>query len=388
MGILGMISAQADLWEHVMHRRSFLALAVLIAIPDPVRAQDRLVQAPSGQIRVETLARGLVHPWSLAFLPDGRMLVTERPGQLRLLSQNGSVSEPLAGVPRVFARGQGGLLDVALAPDFASSRWVYLSYAEPGPGGAGTAVARGRLGPAGLQDVQVIFRQVPKVDGANHFGSRLVFSPDGRLFVTLGDRFKFNPAQDLASHLGKIVRINPDGSVPADNPFGRGQGARPEIWSYGHRNVQGAALHPTTGVLWVHEMGPRGGDELTIAQAGRNYGWPLVSWGRHYDGRAIPSPSTRPDLAGSLRQWTPVIAPSGMKFYTGSLFPAWRGSLLIGGLVARGVVRLTLQGQQVTGEERISLGQRIRDVRQGPDGAVYVLTDEASGEILRLTPAR
>jgi aldose sugar dehydrogenase len=385
--MLAMGSAQADLRERVMDRRSFLALAVLIAFPDPVRAQDRIVRAPSGQVRVETLARGLVHPWGLAFLPDGQVLVTERPGRLRLVSRDGNVSAPLAGVPRVFARGQGGLLDVALAPDFASSRWVYLSYAEPGPDGAGTAVARGRLGPAGLQDVEVIFRQVPKVDGSSHFGSRLVFSRDSRLFVTLGDRFKFNPAQDLASHLGKIVRINPDGTAPADNPFARGQGARPEIWSYGHRNVQGAALHPATGVLWVHEMGPRGGDELTIAQAGRNYGWPLVSWGRHYDGRAIPSPSTRPDLAGSVRQWTPVIAPSGMTFYTGSLFPAWRGSLLIGGLVARGVVRLTLQGQQITSEERISLGQRIRDVRQGPDEAVYVLTDEASGELLRLTPA-
>jgi glucose/arabinose dehydrogenase len=233
----------------------------------------------------------------------------------------------------------------------------------------------------------VIFRQVPKVDGTNHFGSRLVFSRDGRLFVTLGDRFKFNPAQDLASHLGKIVRINPVGTAPADNPFAYAQGARPEIWSYGHRNMQGATLHPTTGMLWVHEMGPRGGDELNVPQAERNYGWPLVSWGRHYDGRAIPSPASRPDMAGSLRQWSPVIAPSGMTFYTGSLFPAWRGSLLIGGLVARGVVRVSLQGQQVTREERISLGQRIRDVRQGPDGAVYVLTDEASGEILRLTPA-
>jgi len=370
-----------------MDGRSFLALAVLIAIPDPVRAQDRIVRAPSGQVRVETIARGLVHPWGLAFLPDGQMLVTERPGRLRLVSRDGGVSAPLAGVPRVFARGQGGLLDVALAPDFASSRWVYLAYAEPGSGGGGTAVARGRLGPAGLHDVQVIFRQVPKVDGANHFGSRLVFSRDGRLFVTLGDRFKFTPAQDFASHLGKIVRINPDGTVPTDNPFARAQGALPEIWSYGHRNVQGATLHPTTGVLWVHEMGPRGGDELNVPQAGRNYGWPLVSWGRHYDERAIPSPASRPDLAGSLRQWTPVIAPSGMAFYTGSLFPAWRGSLLIGGLVARGVVRLTVQGQQVTGEERIALGQRVRDVRQGPDGAVYVLTDEASGEILRLTPA-
>jgi glucose/arabinose dehydrogenase len=262
-----------------MNRWSFLALAVLIAMPDLAGAQDRIVQTSSGQVRVETIARGLVHPWGLAFLPDEQMLVSERPGRLRLVSRDGGVSAPLSGVPRVFARGQGGLLDVALAPDFASSRWVYLSYAEPGPGGAGTTVARGRLSATGLQDVQVIFRQVPKVDGANHFGSRLVFSRDGRLFVTLGDRFKFNPAQDLASHLGKIVRINPDGAVPADNPFARGQGARPEIWSSGHRNVQGATLHPTTGVLWVHEMGPCGGDELTIPQAGRNYGWPLVSWG-------------------------------------------------------------------------------------------------------------
>jgi glucose/arabinose dehydrogenase len=385
--MLAIGSAQADLWERAMDRRSFLSLAVLLAIPDLAKAQDRIVRTSSGQVRVETIARGLAHPWGLAFLPDGRMLVSERPGRLRVVSRGGGVSAPLVGVPRVFARGQGGLLDVALAPDFAASRWVYLSYAESGPGGAGTAVSRGRLGPAGLQDVQVIFRQVPKVDGTNHFGSRLVFSRDGRLFVTLGDRFKFNPAQDLASHLGKIVRINPDGTAPADNPFAHTQGARPEIWSYGHRNVQGATLHPTTGMLWVHEMGPRGGDELNVPQAGRNYGWPLVSWGRHYDGRAIPSPASRPDIAGSLRQWSPVIAPSGMTFYTGSLFPAWRGSLLIGGLVARGVVRVSLQGQQVTGEERISLGQRIRDVRQGPDGAVYVLTDETSGEILRLTPA-
>jgi glucose/arabinose dehydrogenase len=385
--MLAIGSAQADLWERAMDRRSFLALAVLLAIPDLAKARDRIVRTSSGQVRVETIARGLAHPWGLAFLPDGRMLVSERPGRLRVVSRGGGVSAPLVGVPRVFARGQGGLLDVALAPDFAASRWVYLSYAESGPGGAGTAVSRGRLGPAGLQDVQVIFRQVPKVDGTNHFGSRLVFSRDGRLFVTLGDRFKFNPAQDLASHLGKIVRINPDGTAPADNPFAHAQGARPEIWSYGHRNVQGATLHPTTGMLWVHEMGPRGGDELNVPQAGRNYGWPLVSWGRHYDGRAIPSPASRPDIAGSLRQWSPVIAPSGMTFYTGSLFPAWRGSLLIGGLVARGVVRVSLQGQQVTGEERISLSQRIRDVRQGPDGAVYVLTDETSGEILRLTPA-
>ncbi len=273
--------------------------------------------------------------------------------------------------------------------NFASNGLVYLSYAEPGDGGASTAVARGRLNAAStaLENVQVIFRQLPKVSGGGHFGSRLVFARDGTLFVTLGDRRQFEPAQDLSSHIGKIVRINPDGTVPRDNPFVGRAGVRPEIWSYGIRNAQGAALHPQTGALWEIEHGPRGGDELNLPEAGKNYGWPLVSWGVHYSFQDIPKPPTRPDLAQPIYQWTPVISPSGMTFYTGEVFAPWRGNLLIGGLSARSLIRLTLQGERVTAEERIALGARIRDVRQGPDGAVYALTDHSDGAILRLTKA-
>jgi aldose sugar dehydrogenase len=230
----------------------------------------------------------------------------------------------------------------------------------------------------------VIFRAVPKLGGGAHFGSRLAFARDGKLFVTTGERFQFDPSQDLSTHMGKVLRINGDGSVPADNPFVGRPNVRPEIWSLGHRNVEGAAIHPETGRLWTHEMGPAGGDELNVTEAGRNYGWPLVSWGRHYDGRDIPDPPTRPDFAQSIRHWVPVIAPSGMVFYTGDAIPSWKGNLLIGGMVARSIVRLTLNGEQVTGEERIAMGGRIRDVRQGPDGAVYAL-DESNGIILRLT---
>jgi aldose sugar dehydrogenase len=354
----------------------------------PSAAQTRL-KTDKAEILVETVAGGLNHPWGLAFLPDGGMLVTERPGRLRLVAADGKVSPALAGVPSVYAQGQGGLLDVALAPDFAASRLVYLSFAEPGEGGASTAVARGRLNEAAtaLEGTTVIFRQQPKVTGGNHFGSRLAFARDGKLFVTTGERFKFEPAQDLSNQIGKILRINPDGSVPQDNPFAGRAGVRPEIWSYGHRNIQSAAIHPETGALWEVEHGPRGGDELILAEPGRNYGWPLVSWGRHYDGRDIPDPPTRPDLAGSVHQWTPVIGPSGMAFYTGEAFPAWRGDVLIGGLVSQGLVRVSLDGTRMTGEERIALGARIRDVRQGPDGFVYALTDADNGRILRLRPA-
>ena len=361
----------------------------LVSAPAAVTAEERVIETEAGMVKVETVARGLEHPWALASLPDGRMLVTERAGRLRSVSEEGQLSEPISGVPEVLAKGQGGLLDVALDPDFSSNRLVYLSYAEPGEGGASTAVARGRLNEAAtaLEDVEVIFRQQPKVDGNNHFGSRLVFSRDGKLFVTLGERFKFDPAQDLSDHLGTIVRINPDGSVPADNPFVDRDDALPEIWSYGHRNVQGAALHPETGVLWTHEFGPRGGDELNVPEAGRNYGWPLVSWGRHYTGQNIPDPPTRPDLAQSIYYWNPAISPSGMAFYTGEMVPEWRGNILIGGLSSEALVRLTLDGQQVTDEERIDIGERIRDVHQGDDGAVYLLTDQPDGEILRLTPA-
>jgi aldose sugar dehydrogenase len=378
---------------------ALLVVAIIAAACDATRTLAegntagqtvRDVRTEDGTVTVEVIARGLDHPWGMVFLPDGRMLVTERPGRLSTIARDGRASAPVRNVPAVHARDQGGLLDVALDPDFAVNRMVYLSYAEPGPDGtASTAVARGRLNQAAtaLDSVTAIFRQEPKVSGDNHFGSRLAFAPDGTLFITTGERFKFEPAQDLSGHLGTIVRIHRDGSIPADNPFVGRQGARPEIWSYGHRNVQGAAIDPRTGTLWAHEMGPRGGDELNIPQAGRNYGWPLVSAGRHYDGRTIPDPSTRPDLAAAVYQWTPVISPSGMIFYTGSQFPKWRGDILMGGLSAKGIVRVDLDGNTVRGEHRIELGQRIRDVAQGPDGAVYALTDQTDGEILRLSPA-
>jgi glucose/arabinose dehydrogenase len=313
------------------------------------------------------------------------MLVTERSGTLRLVSKDGKLSEPLSGVPEVVAEGQGGLLDVAIDPDFKSNSLVYLTYSEPGEGGASTAVARGKLGNSGLENVEVIFRQEPKINGNLHFGSRLAFAPDGTLFVTLGERFQFTPAQDLSNDLGKIVRINPDGSIPKDNPFVGRQDARPEIWSYGHRNPQGAAIQPETGKLWETEFGPRGGDEVNVPQAAANYGWPVVSWGKHYDGREIPKPPTHPEFADAIYHWNPVISPSGITFYTGDAIPAWKGNLLIGALSEQAIVRLTLDGEKVVGEERIPMGTRIRDVVQGPDGAVYALTDERNGEILRLT---
>ena len=366
------------------------ALALLMTIaPAAVVAQQRVINTEIGPIQVEAIARGLEHPWALASLPDGRMLVTERVGRLRLVGEDGTLSDPIDGVPAVFAQSQGGLLDVALDPDFASNRLVYLSYAEAGEGGASTAVARGRLNgeATALEDARVIFRQQPKVSGGAHFGSRLVFAPGGTLFVTLGERFKFDPAQDLSDHLGTIVRIHPDGTVPSDNPFVDREDAKPEIWSYGHRNVQGAALHPQTGKLWTHEFGPRGGDALNIPEAGRNHGWPLVSYGRHYNMQDIPDPPTRPEFAQPIYHWTPAISPSGMTFYTGELFPEWRGNILIGGLSSQALIRLTVEGETVTDEERIDMGARIREVHQGNDGAVYLLTDKPDGEILRLTPA-
>jgi glucose/arabinose dehydrogenase len=369
-----------------MRRTAVFLTSALGLLATAAMAQERTVSAQAGRIKVETLTNKLVHPWGLAFLPDGRMLVTERPGRLRIVTRDGKLSPPLSGVPKVYANGQGGLLDVALDPSFAENRLVYLSYAEPGPGGASTAVARGKLDNNGITGLKVIFSQKPKVGGGRHFGGRLVFAPDGKLFITTGDRGQGDPAQDLSSHIGKIIRINPDGTVPPDNPFVGRDGARPEIWSYGHRNGQGAARHPRTGALWETEHGPRGGDEVNAPEAGKNYGWPLVSWGDDYSGEPIPKPPTRPDLTDAIYQWTPVIAASGLAFYDGDLFPAWRGNLLTGGLVSRGIVRLTLDGAKVTGEERLGLGARVRDVRQGPDGAVYVLTDEDSGKILRLSP--
>jgi aldose sugar dehydrogenase len=372
----------------MVRQRVGLAAGALGAalLSGPVAAQVVTVQTDAGAVAVEDVAGGLNHPWGMAFLPDARLLVTERPGRLRVVGTDGAVSAPLAGTPEVFAQGQGGLMDVALDPDFASSRLVYLAFAEPGLGGASTALGRGRLEEGRIADFQVIFRQEPKVAGGNHFGNRIAFAPDGRLFLTLGERFKFGPAQDLSDHLGTVVRLERDGSVPADNPFVGRADARPEIWSYGHRNVEAASIQPGTGTLWIAEMGPLGGDELNRPEPGRNYGWPLVSWGRHYDGRDIPDPPTRPEFADAVLHWTPVISPSGMVFYTGDLFPAWRGSALIGGLSAQALVRVSFDGGQAREAERVSLDARIRDVAQAPDGIIYVLTDAADGHVRRLRP--
>lgn len=355
--------------------------------------QTRAPRAESGvEIAVERIAR-LEEPWSLAFLPDGRLLVSERAGRLRIVTRNGQVSEPVAGVPPVDARNQGGLLGVAVSPSFASDRLIYWSYAEPrGQGRNGTSVARARLSADGarLENVQVIFRQTPPWQSNGHFGSALVFDRDGRLFVTLGDRQRDDSrglAQELTGHIGKVVRINPDGSAPADNPFVGAAGARPEIWSYGHRNVQGADLHPSTGELWTVEHGPQGGDEINIARAGRNYGWPVITYGEEYDGRPVNAGVTaREGMEQPLYYWDPVIAPGDMDFYRGSLFP-WRDDLLIAGLRVEELVRLELDGDRVAGEERFALGiGRIRDVQESEDGALWVITDEEDGGVYRLTP--
>jgi aldose sugar dehydrogenase len=372
-----------------MPMRRLLPFLVLASVTPALGQGQPRLKTDTGEIAVETVARGLNHPWGAAFLPDGRMLVTERIGRLRIMARDGQVSPPLDGVPRVVSRGQGGLLDVALDPAFAQNRLVYLSYAEARDGGAATAAGRGRLNDAGtaLEGFTVIFRQEPAVSGGNHFGSRLAFTPDGKLFISTGDRFKFDPAQDLSSHLGKLIRINPDGSVPPDNPFVNRKDAKPEIWSYGHRNAQGLAVQPETGVLWEGEFGPLGGDEINLPEPGKNYGWPLVSWGKHYDGREIPNPPTRPDLVDAVHHWTPAISFSGMAFYTGDAFPGWRGNLLLAGLASQTLTRLTIEGRRVTGEERIRIGTRIRHVVPGPDGLVYLLTDEDNGRVLRLSPA-
>jgi glucose/arabinose dehydrogenase len=337
----------------------------------------------------------------MAFLPGGRMLVTERPGRMRIVGADGKLSEPLAGLPAVDARGQGGLLDVALDPQFASNRLVYWSYAEPREGGVNnSAVARGRLveeGTPRLENVEVIFHQVPSLDSRLHFGGRLVFARDGTLFVTLGDRSITEgrmQAQRLDGLLGKIVRLNRDGSVPKDNPFVGKEGVRPEIWSIGHRNVQAATLHPSTGELWEVEHGTRGGDEINIARKGKDYGWPTIAYGIEYKGNPITGGITAKEgMEQPLYYWDPVIAPSGMVFYTGSLFPAWKGNLFIGGMASTNLVRLVIDGEKVLGEERLlrdlkPTPERIRDVDQGPDGALYLLTDSPKGRVLKLAPAK
>lgn len=347
--------------------------------------------AAQTSVKVETVAEGLENPWGMTFLPDGRMLVTEKAGRLRVVAKDGKLSEPLRNVPAVMASGQGGLLDVALDPNFRKNRLVYVSYAEAQDSVAGTAVARGKLSKdeTSLEDVKVIFRQEPKVEGRAHFGSRLAFSPDGKLFITVGDRQNFrDEAQRLTSHIGKVMRVNPDGSVPKDNPFVGQQNAMPEIWSIGHRNVQAAAINPATGKLWTVEHGSRGGDEINDPEAGKNYGWPVISYGVEYSGSKIGVGTARDGMEQPLYYWDPSIAPSGMAFYTGKLFPDWKGSLFVGALKGQHLARLTLDGEKIVREEKLieDVGERIRDVRQGPDGALYVLTDATKGRMLRLVP--
>ena len=373
-------------------RRALFVIAAAVCIPTAAAQAPRSpTPAPvDTAVSATPVATGLVHPWGLAILPDGRMLVTERPGRLRIVDKDGKVSPPVTGVPAVYARGQGGLLDVVLSPRFETDQLVYLSYAEPGDDGAGTAVARGRLAGNALEQVQVIWRQTPKVEGPNHWGSRLVFARDGTLFVTTGDRFRFRErVQDLGSTIGKVVRINADGSVPPDNPFVRREGARPEIWSYGHRNLQGAALDPASGQLWTLEHGARGGDELNRPQAGRNYGWPVITYGVDYSGVKIGEGTSKAGMEQPVYYWDPVIAPSGAVFYTGDAYGDWKGSLFVGSLSPGGLVRLTLDGDRVRSEERYlgSIG-RVRNVVQGPDGLLYLLIDATNGSIQRLTPKR
>jgi glucose/arabinose dehydrogenase len=373
---------------------ALVAVLTLAALASRGGAQSGApVRSAAGALKVTEVAGGLQTPWSLAFLPDGRMLVTERPGRLRVVSPSGTVSQPVSGVPQVHARGQGGLLDVVPSPSFASDQTIFLSYAQPTARGARTAVARTRLDTDALRlsEVKVIFVQNEDPAGNNHWGSRLVFGRDGNLFVTLGDRFDHRDrAQDLGSHLGKVVRIRPDGTVPPDNPFVGRAGALPEIWSYGHRNVQGAALHPQSGVLWINEHGPQGGDEVNAVLPGRNYGWPVITYGREYvTGFKIGEGTERDDVEPPRHQWTPSIAPSGMCFYTGDAYPQWRGSVFVGALKFQMLARLELdESGKVVREERLltDLGKRLRHVSQGPDGRLYLL-DETDGRILRLDPA-
>jgi len=341
------------------------------------------------KLSVNEVATGLRHPWAMAFLPDGRMLVTERVGKLRYITKEGVKSEPIQGVPQSKVFGQGGLLGVVLDPNFSKNNVIYLSFSEPGEQHhSRTAVARAVLNNQQLTDLKVIFRQAEAIESPHHYGGRLVFNSAGQLFVTLGERgSRRDDAQKLEGHFGKVVRINSDGSVPANNPFINTPNAKAEIWSYGHRNVQGAAIHPQTGALWTHEHGPQGGDEINITEAGKNYGWPLITYGEEYGGGVIGQ-TAKAGLEQPLHYWVPSIAPSGMSFYTSERIAGWKDNLLVGSLKFGQLVRLELKDNKVSHEERISLGSRIRDVQTAPDGSVYLLTDEDDGKLLQLTPSQ
>ncbi|MCG6874978.1 MAG: PQQ-dependent sugar dehydrogenase [Betaproteobacteria bacterium] len=354
------------------------------------QAPSKPVATEEQAVRVVTVTRGLEHPWSVAWLPDGRMLVTERPGRLRLVGADGKLDRaPIAGLPAIEAYGQGGLFDVALHPRFAENALVYLSYAGKGPDGVGTELARGRLVGTRLENVEVLFRQQPKGRPGRHFGGRIVFDGPGFVYLTLGDRGEMLRAQKLDDHAGSVIRLHDDGRVPSDNPFVGRPGAKPELYTLGNRNMQGAALHPKTGELWTHEHGPQGGDEVNVIRAGTNYGWPVITYGVNYGiGTKIGEGTHKAGMAQPLYYWVPSIAPSGMAFYDGDKFPHWRGDLFIGALRDQTLVRLRLDGEKVVKEERMLKGVlgRIRDVRQGPDGYLYLLTDESDGMLVRLEP--
>jgi len=374
---------------------SLAAATVLTAsflIATTSRGANTSFASSAGQLEVQTIASGLVNPWALAFLADGRMLVTERPGRMRIVSSGGQLSPALKGVPDVWATGQGGLLDVVTDHAFKQNNTIYFCFSERTAGGGRTAVARAKLvdGDAPrLEDVKVIFRQQGPLSSGNHYGCRIAQARDGNLFVTLGEHFSHrDEAQNLGNHLGKLIRITPDGAAPNDNPFVGRDGARPEIWSYGHRNEQGLAINPASGEVWEIEHGPRGGDEVNIIGKGKNYGWPVIGYGIDYNGTKIHASTAKDGMEQPIKYWVPSIAPSGMAFYTGKLFPKWDGSLFTGALAGKMLVRLSLNGNSVTGEERLlqDLNERIRDVRQGPDGALWLLTDNAAGRILRVSP--
>jgi aldose sugar dehydrogenase len=370
-----------------------IVLTASLLIATGARGENTSFASSVGRLEVQTVATGLVNPWALAFLPDGRMLVTERPGRMRLVTPEGQLSPPLQGVPEVRASGQGGLHDVILDRSFAQNNTLYFCFAERDGNGGRTAVASAVL--AGkqtrLEGLSIIFRQQGPLSSGNHYGCRIAQASDGNLFVALGEHFTYrNEAQNLGNHLGKIIRIAPDGSAPKDNPFAGRDDAKSEIWSFGHRNAQGLAINPLTGELWETEHGPRGGDEVNIIGKGKNYGWPVIGYGIDYSGAKIHDSTTRAGMEQPIKYWVPSIAPSGMAFYTAKLFPKWSGSLFSGALAGRTLVRLALDGNTVTGEERLlqNLNERIRDVRQGPDGALWLLTDSSTGRILRVSPAK
>ncbi|MDO8399791.1 MAG: PQQ-dependent sugar dehydrogenase [Bradyrhizobium sp.] len=369
-----------------------IVLTATFLIVTSTRGENTSFASSAGQLDVQTVASGLVNPWALAFLTDGRMLVTERAGRMRIVTPEGQVSPPLKGVPEVWASGQGGLLDVITDKNFAQSKTIYFCYAERSAGGGRTAVARARLndGSGRLDETKVIFRQEGPLSSGNHYGCRIAQAGDGNLFVTLGDHFSArDEAQNLGNHIGKLIRIAPDGTAPADNPFVGRNGAKPEIWSFGHRNEQGLAIDPLTGDLWESEHGPRGGDEINLVGKGKNYGWPVIGYGIDYSGAKIHEAAAKDGMEQPLKYWVPSIAPSGLAFYSAKLFPKWTGSLFTGALAGKMLVRLQLNGHTVTSEERLlpNLNERIRDVRQGPDGALWLLTDSSAGRILRVSPS-